>query len=762
MSRLKSLRSQLLLLVAGSIVPVLALSFVLGYFVLSHEKASFQEAAMDRNRTFVTAIDAQVQGHIQTLRLLATSPALASGNLAAFHAEARRALETQPDWRNIFVLEPSGQHLVSALHDLDRELPRASDSELDAIALVAKGGQTRIGSLSSGPKGSFYAVPIRTPVVVDGEVKYVLQFILKPEALARLMRAQDYAEEWSVGIVDARGAVIARLPIVEPGSRLAEPFTAAIAERSIGWTRGSTVEGIDSYFAHQTSTVTGWTVGVAIPADQLHGNSYRAARYMLLGGLASLLLAGLFALALARRIERPVALLAQAARGLGQGPNDAIAEAKADAQAAEVLQLALALEEGAKALQERENLREREQNALRAADKAKDEFLAMLGHELRNPLGAITASAHLLRLSKPGAEPATHAHVVIERQARQMTRLVEDLLDVSRLAMGKVTLHLERLDLATLVEHVVSIWQQSGRTRQERRLECNLAACWIEADRDRMEQVLSNLLDNAEKFSPPGKPISIQLSAVEGCAVLEVADEGQGISPDDLPNIFALFMQGKQTIDRPQGGIGLGLSLVRQLVELQGGSVTVASEGHGHGAQFVVKLPLCSPPEHRAVGAPAPATATKGLKVLLVEDNEDSREVMAAMLALQGHSVRSAANGRDGVEAAQAFEPDVALVDIGLPDIDGYEVARRVRKLEMANAPRLVVISGFGQPEDLKRAYEAGFDLHLTKPVAPEFLREVIAALVSARVQSSSPSHSSMLAQLGAPGRPGNDSFGVE
>ncbi len=733
MSRLKSLRSQLLLLVAGSIVPVLALSLVLGYFVLSHEKDRFQEAALDRNRTFVTAIDAQIQGHIQTLRLLATSPALASGDLAAFHAEAKRALETQPDWRNVFVLDMAGQHLVNARHELGTQLPRAAESELDSIALVASGRQTRIGNLTSGPKKSFFAVPIRAPVIVDGEVKYVLQFILKPEALARLMRAQDYSTDWSVGIVDAKGSLIAHLPEVEPGARLGESFAASIAARPVGWTRSRTLEGIDSYFVHQTSAVTGWTVGVAIPADQLRGSGYRAAGYMLAGGLGSLLLAGLFALGLARRIEHPIALLAAAARRLGQGENAALAEAKSDAQATEVLQLALALEEGAVALQERENLREREQNALRAADRAKDEFLAMLGHELRNPLGAITASAHLLRLSKPGAETAAHAHVVIERQARQMTRLVEDLLDVSRLAMGKVTLHRERLDLATLVEHVVATWRQSGRTRQERRLDCSLAECWIEADRDRMEQVLTNLLDNAEKFSPAGKPIRVRLAAVEGFALLEVADEGHGISSEDLPNIFALFMQGKQTIDRPQGGIGLGLSLVRQLIELQGGSVTAASEGPGRGAQFVVKLPLVARAEAVRVGAPAPVATAKGLKVLLVEDNEDSREVMAEMLTLQGHSVRSAPTGRNGVDEARSFEPDVALVDIGLPDIDGYEVARRIRKLELANAPRLVVISGFGQPEDLRRAYEAGFDLHLTKPVAPEFLREVIAALVSAR-----------------------------
>ena len=740
MLQLRSLRSQLLLLVAGSIVPVLALSSVLAYFIVRHEGTRFQESALDRNRTFVTAIDAQVQGHMQTLGLLATSPALQAGDLEAFDVEAKRALETQPDWRNIFVVDPSsGKHLVSALHPFRSGMPTAAESEVESIRLVAESRQTRIGHLSSGPKKTFFAVPIRTPVVVDGEVKYVLQFILKPDAVARLMHAQDYSKEWTVGIVDAKGSSIARLPEVAPGTRLAHGFAAAIADGSGGWTRGNTLEGTDSYFAYQTSAVTGWTVSVAIPANRLHESGYRAAGYLLAGGLGTLILAALFARGLARRIEHPVALLAQAARRLGQGENAPLAEARAKPHVAEVLELALALEEGGRAVQEREDLREREQSALRAADKAKDEFLAMLGHELRNPLGAITASAHLLRLSKPGAETASHAHVVIERQAKQMTRLVEDLLDVSRLAVGKVTLRFERLDLAVLVEHVIGTWQQSGQTRRERRLACSLETCWIEADRDRMEQVLINLLDNAEKFSPPGTPIRVRLSASEGSGVLEVEDDGQGLSPEDLPHIFGLFMQGKQTIDRPQGGLGLGLSIVRRLVQLQAGSVGASSEGPGRGAQFIVRLPLCAPPEGVPAGTPA-NLATRGQKVLLVEDNDDSREVMVEMLALQGHSVRSAATGKGGVDEAEAFQPDVALVDIGLPDMDGYEVARCIRRLHLANAPKLVAISGFGQPEDLRSAYEAGFDLHLTKPVAPEFLREVIAALVSARTSSLSPS----------------------
>ena len=356
----------------------------------------------------------------------------------------------------------------------------------------------------------------------------------------------------------------------------------------------------------------------------------------------------------------------------------------------------------------------------------------MLGHELRNPLSAITASAHVLRLSKPDASAAVKAHDVIDRQARQMTRLVEDLMDVSRLAMGKVTLQLERVDLAVVAERALHAWQQAGRSRLGR-VRLVASPAWVEGDRARLEQVLANLLDNAHKFSRNDEPIEVRVQQEGAQAVLQVQDHGDGIRDEDLPRIFDLFVQGPQTFDRPHGGIGLGLALVRRLVELQQGSVSASSPGPGRGACFTVRMPLAQAPvggdsARQAADGPSP-----GRRVLVVEDNEDGRQAMELALALEGHTVRSVANGQDAVQLVAAWRPDIALVDIGLPDIDGYEVARRIRALALANPPRLVAVSGFGQPQDQRTAYEAGFDLHLTKPVAPEFLRDVLHALTSSR-----------------------------
>jgi CheY-like chemotaxis protein len=364
-----------------------------------------------------------------------------------------------------------------------------------------------------------------------------------------------------------------------------------------------------------------------------------------------------------------------------------------------------------------------------AADRAKDEFLAMLGHELRNPLSSIVASAHVLRLSKPGAAAALHAHDVIDRQAQQMARLVEDLLDVSRLAMGKITLHRERLDLAVLAERVLRTWRQTRRSRVAR-LQSDLASVWVVADRVRMEQILANLLDNAEKFSSAEQRIYVRVGAEGGRAVLQVRDEGQGIAPDEIPHIFKLFVQGPQSFDRPQGGLGLGLTLVQRLAEMHGGEVTVFSAGRGQGALFTVRLPVVEAPE-RAPTAETPAPSSQGRRILLVEDNEDGRRIMETMLTLEGHIVRTAATGEAAVRVAVEWQPDIALIDIGLPDIDGHEVARRLRALALETPPKLVAISGFGQPGDLHNAYEAGFDLHLTKPVAPRFLHDVMNALTS-------------------------------
>ena len=732
MVRVPSLRSRLLWLAVASVVPLLVLAWVLAAGLVQHERDALRRAAQDRNRTFLSAVEEHVLGNVSTLEALGASGALERGDLAVFEREARRVLASQGEWRNVMLVDANGRHRMNLRYPPGAaELPTAPPAEQVLIRRTIETWQPTVGQMSTGTStAGRWGVPVRIPVRAAGEA-LVLQFILAPESLLRLMQVQEFPGEWAFAVIDANGVIVVRHPAVAPGQKAAPGLLEAVSSAPEGWVRTPTLEGRDTFQAFRRSPLTGWAVAIAIPAGEVNAVAWRAAGWLAAVAAGSLLLALGLAAWLARRISRPIAGVADAARLLGQVPlRESLGPVGEQAAVAEVQQLAAALRDAEGALAEREQLREREQQALRAADKAKDEFLAMLGHELRNPLAAITASAHVLRLSRPDAAAAQKAHEVIDRQARQMARLVEDLMDISRLAMGKVTLHLEPLDLAGLADRAAHAWQQASAGRAGR-VQLSLKPAWVQGDRSRLEQVVANLLDNAHKFSAGAAPVRLRVQAQDGHAVLEVEDEGQGIRPEDLPRIFELFVQGPQPFDRPQGGIGLGLTLVRRLVELQGGTVSAHSEGAGRGARFTIRLPLVEPPSGAAPGG-QPASAAPGhRRVLLVEDNEDGRAMMATLLELEGHTVQAAATGLQGVQLAAEWRPDVVLVDIGLPDIDGYEVARRIRRLPWPEPPRLVAVSGFGQPQDQQAAYEAGFDLHLTKPVAPEFLRDVLRALAS-------------------------------
>jgi CheY-like chemotaxis protein len=333
----------------------------------------------------------------------------------------------------------------------------------------------------------------------------------------------------------------------------------------------------------------------------------------------------------------------------------------------------------------------------------------------------------VLKLAHPNEAPAIKARAVVERQTRHMARLVGDLLDISRLAMGKVALERERFNLAEAVGNVVTVWRTSGRLERHH-VTTSIRSAWVDADRARIEQVLSNLLDNAVKFTPAGKRIHVAVEQLGDWAVLSVEDEGEGLLPGSAERMFDLFVQGERGLDRAAGGLGVGLALVKRLTEMHGGTVSASSAGRGHGAAFSVKLPTVLPPAARAL-EPESGPVLAPCRVLIVEDNDDARLMLHEALAFSGHQVREARDGATGLALAAQSTPDIALIDIGLPDLDGYEVARRLRASPGGRRMALIAITGYGQTDDQRRAYEAGFDAHLTKPVAPERLKQVMAGL---------------------------------
>ncbi|HEY4120968.1 MAG TPA: ATP-binding protein [Byssovorax sp.] len=342
---------------------------------------------------------------------------------------------------------------------------------------------------------------------------------------------------------------------------------------------------------------------------------------------------------------------------------------------------------------------------------ARDQFLAMLGHELRNPLGAITLATTLV---ERGGDIQRHV-AMLKRQTAHMSRLVDDLLDVARVTAGKIVLQRAPLDLGDVTRRAVQAHEPAARARSLTfTLDVARGPVVVDADLVRIEQVVANLLANATKYTPRGGNVAVSVEPSGSDAVLSVTDDGVGIAPDVLPRIFDLFAQAEGTLDRAEGGLGVGLTLVDRLVQLHGGEVTAASDGVGKGARFVVRLPrsdadLCA-------AAESPRSVSPRRRVLLVEDMPDHREILREFVLSLGHEVAVAEDGPSGLEQARRFHADVMLIDIGLPGIDGYELARRVRAERGADVT-LIAVTGYGQPDDRRRAFDAGFDVHLTKPV---------------------------------------------
>lgn len=363
-----------------------------------------------------------------------------------------------------------------------------------------------------------------------------------------------------------------------------------------------------------------------------------------------------------------------------------------------------------------------------AANRAKDEFLAMLGHELRNPLAPIVTSLQLMKMRHP--ELALRERGIIERQVGHLSRLVDDLLDVSRIVQGKVQLSLRRLDLREVLAKAVELTEPAYQDRRPLAVDWPAAPVPVEGDELRLVQVVCNLLVNAAKFSPPDAAVALRLRTEGSQARIEVEDEGVGIAPELLPHVFKLFVQGEQAPDRRGGGLGLGLGIARSLAALHGGEVAAASEGAGHGSRFTVTLPLAAAAD-AASAAPAPAQPTlRTERVLVVDDNIDAAESIAEVLRLRGCEVRLCADGPQALAVAQAFRPQAALLDIGLPGMSGYELARALRERAAGGALVLIAVTGYGGEGDRAQAFAAGFDAHFVKPAMVDELLDTMERLL--------------------------------
>ena len=844
------LRTGLLMLVLATAIPLVAFALVASALVVQHQQDNYVSAVKDRNRAFMSAVDAEVKGTIVTLQALTASRMLAEDDLAGFHRAMLAVLDTQPAWFNVILLTPDGQQVVNAAVPWGTPLVRAAQQPASFQAVV-RAKAPGVGSvIVGGPYIKRAGIPVRVPVMREGKLAYVLTAVIKPEIFEELIRQQRLPAGWVSGLVDADGQFIARVPGKPVASMASEDYLRAVRTSREGWYRGRTVEGLDTYTAHVTSDLSGWSVGFAIPANLVLGGAKHAATLMGGGVVLSLALAVAIAIWLGRRISRPIAELSTAAHDIGASAApirvrtpvqeiDALAAALNDASLAirrrdrdlrrseerfrlsqenaiqgYALFKAVRGEDGAVVDLEYEyvnpagaalGLRQPEElvgrrlsemfpgteqagiapllrrvaqtgepldselhyvadgvegwyrhlavrigdgvgtsfmditakkhleqelearaEALSRADRNKSEFLAMLSHELRNPLAPLTNGLALLKAS--GEKGPAQILEMMERQMRQLVRLIDDLLDISRIDRGKLALHRERVALDAVVRSAVEIARPNIESRShELVLRFPGTPVFVDADPTRMAQVLSNVLNNAAKFTPEGGRIEMTLNSEADAAVVTIADNGIGLAPEDTTRIFDMFVQLDSSRSQATGGLGLGLTLARTIVVRHGGSIRAESEGPGKGARFVIRLP-CAPaprPQPRLRAVPADGTASR--RVLVVDDNVDAATSLATVLELAGHEVRTAFGGLEALQVAEAFRPDTVLLDLNLPGIDGVEVGRRLRALPWARSASLIALTGMGRPSDLARTGEAGFDDHLTKPVQPEEVLKLVA-----------------------------------
>jgi signal transduction histidine kinase/ActR/RegA family two-component response regulator len=368
---------------------------------------------------------------------------------------------------------------------------------------------------------------------------------------------------------------------------------------------------------------------------------------------------------------------------------------------------------------------------LRDADRRKDEFLATLAHELRNPLAPLRTGLELMEIAKDDPATIEVTRGTMERQVTQMVRLVDDLLDVSRITLGKIHLQKERLELAAFVR---SVAESSRPFMESQRHQLTVAVpdqpVYVEADSVRLSQAISNLLHNAAKYTDKGGHVWLTMEPSGDDVLISVRDTGIGIEPEQMPRLFEMFSQAKPALERSQGGLGIGLALVRGLVELHGGRIDARSAGSGLGSEFTISLPVVAGPHSSKSNQSEPKTSA-GLdhRVLIVDDNRDAANTLAAMLRRLGHQTQTVYDGLEAVQAAASFRPAVVLLDIGLPKMNGYEAARYIRDQPWGDGILLIALSGWGQDEDKHRALDAGFDGHLTKPVQMEAIQKLLAQI---------------------------------
>ena len=717
-------RTHLSLLAAAVFLPMIVGAGVAIKLLLDAERHAVLRGMQELARTSVLAMDQELTAAIATGRTLATSARLSQGDLESFYAQARAA--NAGTIRQTALLREDGQQLFNTALPFGQPIAPPLAGALQRVQGVLARGLPTVSNLIVGGATRRPVIAIELPLRLDDGRRVLLDQWFAVSHLNRVL-PRDVAPSWQVAVFDRDGATLARNAAWkdEIGTRarpaLLDGLRQGRAQIDIAGPDGKPMAA-----ALARSALSGWTAVIGVPVSELEATAASAVSLIAATLLCAVALALAGAILFARRLLAATEYLGAATEGMAEG----WLPPPADLRITELNSLQQVLHAVSRRLQKAETGRRKHLAEVQAArsvaesqNRAKDEFLAMLGHELRNPLGAISSAIALIQMGA-GGPAAERAHQIIGRQSRHLAHLVDELLDANRVLSGKVVLAPVPLDLAGAVREAAQTLQTQGTTAAHE-VTLALEPVWVHGDPTRLQQVIGNLIENAAKYTQAGGHIAVSTQVRDGMAELVVRDDGKGIEAELLPRVWDVFVQGKVS-NRAKGGLGIGLAVVKSLVEQQHGTVAVHSRGAGQGSSFTVRLPLAAEVPEDAAVERVDAAPLDGLRVLVVEDNEDLREMMCALLSSRGCVVGSAADGTTALALARNTLPQVAFVDIDLPDISGYEVARQ---LAGQGGIRLIAVTGYGQPDDVRRALAAGFDRHLKKPVRMEDIEQAIGAI---------------------------------
>jgi signal transduction histidine kinase/ActR/RegA family two-component response regulator len=743
-----SLRAYLLTLTAGAVVPVVCLAVYLTIGLSRTQQEAVERGLIDTTAALARGVDRELKSSIAALEALAASQHLDHGEYRGFVREAHRVLESQAahGWLSVNLASPDGTPLVNSLSPTGAPLPLA---DVVTVRQTAASARPMISDLLTGGVRDQDAFAVRVPVLRDDAVRYVLTATLSARSMAGALGSQqDLADRIAV-LYDRRSTIVYRTVNAERliGTPVTPLLAQQSAERESGVIDDINREGTPVRTVFQRAPLSGWSVAVGVPHHVLYAAQRRSLWNVAVIGAAFLALSVSVALLVARRIRGSVGDLVMTADRLSALDD---ARATTESPITELARLGHALVSAGRLIREHGASLERQVEQLRVAgeaaeagNRAKDDFLALLSHELRTPLNAVYGWARMLRAGQLGAEGSSRALDAIVRNANAQVQLIDDLLDVSRVIAGKMRLDVRSVDLKPVIESALDAVRPAADGKSIR-LESILdsRAGPITGDPARLQQVVWNLLMNAVKFTAKGGRVQVHLQRINSHVEIVVSDTGRGIDPELLPFIFDRFRQADSSSTRAHGGLGLGLALVKHLVDQHGGTVVAQSAGEGKGATFTVTLPLSLaaisegpvPRVHPIASDVVPVSGgvrLDGLRVLVVDDDQEAIELATAILASAGAEIRACGSAREALATVQQWRPDVLVSDIEMPGEDGYTLIRKVRALDAERGGKTpaIALTAYGRSQDRMMSLSAGFSMHVPKPVDPAELTTIIATI---------------------------------